>query len=358
MLIANNVIWSRFSKQPWWPCLTVIPNEAASSKEYVPHNQASGARMRLYYFLTHERGEVSKSADFVTQFEATVWPKREDFYGSPVASDSPPVENPVNPSHLLAPDPNKAGKPGKKNSQKYLQAIPAACEEIEERERVRKKAIKTMGHDRFKRLKIASNGWLNCRIKYTPSGHKKSADADREVEAFVHRYSMKMKKWLLTPSSKKVNGKGQWVDLRKCDKVTTVKDYDDDSVHSNPMEEDVVVPEGYVDYSCKYCKLSMLDEEDNFLPSSMLKCHGCKMFVHGDTCLDPPLPPKIMDNFYAPPELIEEKVRSGRARSGDLLIFEPPYIIPFGALTSSSLVPSLRSFRRSARRVAVQEFLL
>jgi hypothetical protein len=30
-----------------------------------------------------------------------------------------------------------------------------------------------MGHDRFKRLKIASNGWLNCRVKYVPAGRKK-----------------------------------------------------------------------------------------------------------------------------------------------------------------------------------------
>ena len=71
MLIANNVIWSRFSKQPWWPCLTVLPNAAAAARECVPPNQATGARMRLYYFLTNERGEVSKSNDFVTPFEAT-----------------------------------------------------------------------------------------------------------------------------------------------------------------------------------------------------------------------------------------------------------------------------------------------
>ena len=127
--------------------------------------------------------------------------------------------------------------------------------------------------------------------------------------AFVHRYSLKMKKWLLTSEVNKVKGKGQWVDLRKCESVVSIKDYDDDDEHDNPMEEDVIIPDGYVDYSCKYCKLSMLDDKDNYLPSSMLTCASCKKFMHGDTCLDPPLPPKTMDKYYAPPELMEDRVR-------------------------------------------------
>jgi len=56
-MIANNVVWSRFSKQPWWPALTLIPNKAAKDKGYVPPNQVTGSRMRLFYFLTNERGE-------------------------------------------------------------------------------------------------------------------------------------------------------------------------------------------------------------------------------------------------------------------------------------------------------------
>jgi len=100
------------------------------------------------------------------------------------------------------------------------------------------------------------------------------------------------------------------MDLRNIAKVTKLKDYDDDDENDSPMDEDVVVPAGYIDYSCKYCKLSVLDENDNFLPSCMLQCAGCEKFVHGDTCLDPPLPRKVMNKYYAPPETIEEQFKT------------------------------------------------
>lgn len=137
-----------------------------------------------------------------------MWPKREDYHGdgSRLSSEHTPVANPINPSHILAPDPNKIEK-AKKGSNKYLSAISVACEEIEERKKAREKAISTMSDGGRKRLKFASNGWLNCQIEFRQKNNKM-------IKAFVHRYSIKRKKWLLTieggpkGGSKDKGGKG------------------------------------------------------------------------------------------------------------------------------------------------------
>ena len=128
------------------------------------------------------------------------------------------------------------------------------------------------------------------------------------LTAFVHRYSMNRKRWLVTfdNDKKSVEGKGKWLDLKKLERIEKVKDYDEDQHSESPMDEGVVVPEGYTDYSCKYCKLSVIDSTENFLPMSILTCSGCNKFVHGDTCCDPPITSKIMSKYYANPDVLED----------------------------------------------------
>ena len=148
-LVANNLVWARFQKQPFWPALTFVPNEAAIKRSLVPPNQASGARLRLFYFQTNERGEIAKNPKVLTQFEYKIAHKRDDYYGDGSRLEGhPKVPNPVNPHHLLAPDPNKVDRI--RGSSKYLKAVPMACREIQERQKVRDVAIKALGDVNYK----------------------------------------------------------------------------------------------------------------------------------------------------------------------------------------------------------------
>ena len=76
---------------------------------------------------------------------------------------------------------------------------------------------------------------------------------------------MNRKRWLVTfdNDKKSVEGKGKWLDLKKLERIEKVKDYDEDQHSESPMDEGVVVPEGYTDYSCKYCTKGPVDLQES-----------------------------------------------------------------------------------------------
>ena len=52
-LLAQNIVWSRFQKHPFWPAMTIVPNEAAKRMELVSPSQIGENEEILHFNNTN-----------------------------------------------------------------------------------------------------------------------------------------------------------------------------------------------------------------------------------------------------------------------------------------------------------------
>ena len=164
----------------------------------------------MFYFMTEERSDAALNPKQIVRFV-----RDSEAHGDYVGPDSykdslfPPLPNPLN-DVVLCPDPNSVYSI--KKSKGYLKAVPHALAELEERRSTRERWKRGMERGEYKKIKVMSEGLLNCEVQFNYYGNRASGEIKKGT---IRKYSERRKKWLFTETKKNGRKKGFWIDLAK-----------------------------------------------------------------------------------------------------------------------------------------------